>query len=126
MTLRELDTVVLERDLPTHALRRGDVGAVVAVQSPTAVEVEFVRASRQTQAIVKGDTRTETIPLTCLSSEQAGQLLSPYVRSNGSIYYVAKPPLKIITVRATPAELQTVHELLARFDGPGRPGCAAP
>ena len=53
MTLRELDTVVLERDLPTHALRRGDVGAVVAVHSPTAVEVEFVRASRQTQAIVE-------------------------------------------------------------------------
>ena len=53
MTLRELDTVVLERDLPTHALQRGDVGAVVAVHSPTAVEVEFVRPSGQTQALVE-------------------------------------------------------------------------
>ena len=52
MTLHELDTVVLERDLPTHGLRRGDVGAVVHVHSPTAVEVEFVRASGHTQALV--------------------------------------------------------------------------
>ncbi|MGQ0643836.1 MAG: DUF4926 domain-containing protein [Gemmatimonadaceae bacterium] len=53
MTLRELDTVVLERDLPNHGLRRGDVGAVVQIHSATAVEVEFVRASGQTQALVE-------------------------------------------------------------------------
>jgi hypothetical protein len=53
MTLHELDTVVLERDLPTHGLRRGDVGAVVHVHSSTAVEVEFVRASGHTQALVE-------------------------------------------------------------------------
>ena len=52
MTLRELDTVVLERDLPTYGLRRGDVGAVVHVHSDTLVEVEFVRASGRTQALV--------------------------------------------------------------------------
>lgn len=53
MTLHELDTVVLERDLTNHGLRRGDVGAVVHVHSPAAVEVEFVRASGQTQALVE-------------------------------------------------------------------------
>lgn len=53
MTLRELDTVVLERDLPAHGLRKGDVGAVVHVHSEAAVEVEFVRASGQTQALVE-------------------------------------------------------------------------
>ncbi len=57
MTLHELDTVVLERDLPTHGLRRGDVGAVVHVHSPTAVEVEFVRASGHTQALATADLR---------------------------------------------------------------------
>lgn len=60
MSLHELDTVVLERDLPTHGLRKGDVGAVVHVHSPTAVDVEFVRASGQTQALVElavGDLR---------------------------------------------------------------------
>lgn len=53
MTLRALDTVVLERDLPTHGLRKGDVGAVVHVHSDSAVEVEFVRASGHTQALVE-------------------------------------------------------------------------
>ncbi|MEX1113471.1 MAG: DUF4926 domain-containing protein [Patescibacteria group bacterium] len=29
MTFRELDTAVLDRDLPEHDLRRGDLGAIV-------------------------------------------------------------------------------------------------
>ena len=52
MSIRELDTVVLERDLPEHGLRRGDLGAVVHVYDAQRVDVEFVRLSGQTQAIV--------------------------------------------------------------------------
>ena len=48
-----LDTVVLEKDLPEHGLRRGDLGAVVEVYEPDGLEVEFVRASGQTQALVE-------------------------------------------------------------------------
>jgi hypothetical protein len=51
-TLRELDTVALLRDLPEHGLRSGDVGAVVHVHTGDVVEVEFVRASGDTQALV--------------------------------------------------------------------------
>lgn len=47
-----LDVVVLEHDLPAHGLRRGDLGAVVAVYGPDAVAVEFVAASGRTQALV--------------------------------------------------------------------------
>lgn len=47
-----LDTVVLNRDLPGHGLRVGDLGAVVEVYEPDGVEVEFVRASGHTQAVV--------------------------------------------------------------------------
>jgi len=47
-----LDTVVLDRDLPEHGLCRGDLGAVVEVYEPDGVEVEFVRASGNTQALV--------------------------------------------------------------------------
>lgn len=53
MMLRELDTVVLERDLPEHELRRGDLGAVVHVYDESNVDVEFVRASGRTQALVR-------------------------------------------------------------------------
>jgi hypothetical protein len=48
-----LDTVVLEKDLPQHGLRRGDLGAVVELYVPDGLVVEFVRASGQTQALVE-------------------------------------------------------------------------
>lgn len=53
MNFEVLDTVVLERDLPEHGLRRGDLGAIVEVYQPDGLEVEFVRASGQTQALVE-------------------------------------------------------------------------
>jgi len=52
MRFKELDTVVLDRDLPEHGLRRGDLGAVVAAYEPDGLEVEFVTASGKTQAVV--------------------------------------------------------------------------
>jgi hypothetical protein len=52
MPVKVLDTVVMKADLPSHCLKRGDVGAVVQVYSPDAIEVEFVTASGHTQAVV--------------------------------------------------------------------------
>src|SRR6185295_194441 len=52
MRVKELETVVLDRDLPEHGLREGDFGAVVQVYSPENLEVEFVTASGRTQALV--------------------------------------------------------------------------
>jgi len=49
---RELDTVVLVRDLPESGLRCGDLGAVVQDYGGEAVEVEFVTASGRTQALL--------------------------------------------------------------------------
>ena len=44
---------LLNRDLPEHGLRRGDLGAVVTVYEPDGLDVEFVRASGRTQALVE-------------------------------------------------------------------------
>ena len=52
MRFKELQTVVLNRDLPDQGLRRGDRGAVVQTYEPDGLEVEFVRASGQTEALV--------------------------------------------------------------------------
>ena len=52
MRFRELDTVVLSRDLPTFGLRAGDLGAVVHAHEPGGLEVEFVTASGRTEALV--------------------------------------------------------------------------
>jgi hypothetical protein len=51
MAFELLETVVLNRDLPAHGLRAGDLGAVVEVYADDGVEVEFVRASGQTKAL---------------------------------------------------------------------------
>ncbi len=52
MTLRSLEVVVLNEDLPSHGLKRGDLGTIVEVYALDAVEVEFVTASGRTQALV--------------------------------------------------------------------------
>lgn len=60
MKVNLLDTVVLDRDLPQHGLRKGDLGAVVEIYEPDGLEVEFVTASGKTQALVTlrvGDVR---------------------------------------------------------------------
>jgi hypothetical protein len=52
MSYRELDPVVLIRDIPEFDLRRGDLGAIVQIYGLTGLEVEFVRLSGLTQALV--------------------------------------------------------------------------
>jgi Domain of unknown function (DUF4926) len=42
MIYKLLDTVVLNRDLPEHGLRSGDLGTAVQVYAPHGLEVEFV------------------------------------------------------------------------------------
>ena len=49
---RELETVVLRHDIPRSGLKAGDLGAVVHVYAPEAIEVEFVTASGRTQALL--------------------------------------------------------------------------
>ena len=51
--MKELDAVVLTRDLPAHGLKAGDVGAIVHMpDTGDAFEVEFVRADGRTVAVV--------------------------------------------------------------------------
>ena len=52
MEFRTLDVVVLNRDLPSDGLRKGDLGAVVHVYPPGGLEVEFVTAAGKTKAVV--------------------------------------------------------------------------
>jgi hypothetical protein len=46
------DTVVLVNDLPKHGLRACDLGAVVDIRLPDALDVEFVTASGRATALV--------------------------------------------------------------------------
>jgi len=51
--IKELETIVLSRDLPEYGLNRGDIGAVVHCYAEgKAYEVEFVTGEGQTIAVV--------------------------------------------------------------------------
>ena len=60
MRYKVLETVVLDRDLAEHGLRKGDLGSVVEIYDPDGLEVEFVTASGRTAALLTlndGDVR---------------------------------------------------------------------
>jgi len=51
--IKELDTVILARDMPERKLRMGDIGAVVHVhRDGAAYEVEFVTLGGETLCVV--------------------------------------------------------------------------
>ena len=56
--IKEMDTVVLSRDIPEHGLKQGDIGAVVHVyRESEAFEVEFITGQGDTVAVVTLETR---------------------------------------------------------------------
>jgi len=51
--MKELDSVILARDLPEHGLRKGDIGTVVLVHGEGAgFEVEFTALDGETMAVI--------------------------------------------------------------------------
>ena len=52
MKYKLLDCVVLVEDLPEFGLRAGDLGTIAAIYEPDGLEVEFVKASGETQAVL--------------------------------------------------------------------------
>lgn len=52
MRYKLLESVVLMHDIPEHELRAGDLGTVVEIYEPDGLEVEFVKASGETLAVV--------------------------------------------------------------------------
>jgi hypothetical protein len=54
--------------------------------------------------------------LTCLSPQQAADLINPYVRSHGSNWYIPKSGISVITIRGTGDELAKSRDLIAQFE----------
>ena len=70
--------------------------------------------------------RTETMQLSCLSPQQAGDIIIPYLRSSGSRYYVPSSGLSAITVRGTPDELAKSRNLILEFEKDPSAACHLP
>lgn len=50
--IKELDSVALLMDIPTHDLEKGDVGTIVTILNENTVEVEFINQAGETIAIL--------------------------------------------------------------------------
>ena len=79
----------------------------------------FLTATGQRMFNIDGlpNLHTETIALTCLSPDQAGDLIGPYLRENGSLYYVSKSGVRAITIRGSRKELATARQMIGEFEG---------
>jgi len=80
---------------------------------------------RATTEMTSNHQQTEILLLKCLPPADAGTLISPYLRTNGSLYYLPKGSMRVITVRATPDEMRQVKSLLGRFDSGPAGTCVA-
>jgi hypothetical protein len=67
----------------------------------------------------------EAMLLRCLSPGEAAELVRPHLtlRSNRVVYPAANAS-RVLTLRATPAQLQQVRSVLAAYEGTGSPACA--
>jgi type II secretory pathway component GspD/PulD (secretin) len=66
---------------------------------------------------------TETIPLSCLSPQQAADIINPYVRNRGSTYYIPTSGISAITVRGTALELARSRDIIRKFESDPAAAC---
>jgi hypothetical protein len=113
---------VAETAVRTAQRRRVGRVAVIISGAALAATIAIVSATIVIPAMNAGDDvrrstlRTETMQLTCLSPQQAADIIDPYVRSNHSKYYIPGSSISAITVQGTPGELAKSRELINRFE----------
>ena len=123
---------VAEAAIRTAHRRRVGRVAVMISGAALAATVAIVGATIVVPALNEGDAltraalRTETMQLSCLSPQQAGDIITPYIRSDGGTYYIPSSGISAITVRGTPAELAKSRNLIEDFEQDPSAACRAP
>jgi hypothetical protein len=100
-------------------------GAALAVTIWIAASLTVIPALNRSDARIGSALRTETIRLSCLTPRQAADVINPYVRSHGSIYYLPSTGISEITVRGTGAELAKSRNLIHDFESDPNAACHA-
>ena len=112
-------------EMSVHTAQRRRVGRVVVMISGAALAITiwiaaattiFPRLNPVGHQVASSVLRTETMPLTCLSPQQAADIINPYVRSRGSTYYMPTSGISAITVRGTADELAKSKSLIQEFE----------
>jgi hypothetical protein len=110
---------------------RRRVGGLVVMASGTALVLTIWIAAATTviprmnsaEADGRNALRTETIPLTCLSPQQAADIINPYVRGHRSKYWVPSSGISAITVQGNALELAKSRDLIRQFEKDPKAAC---
>jgi hypothetical protein len=101
-------------------------GAIIIwIVSATMVVPGLQRAGVIGSGQDRGGMRTETMQLSCLSPQQAADIINPYVRSNHSKYWIPGSGISAITVQGTPGELAKSRDLITEFERDPNAACRA-
>jgi hypothetical protein len=63
--------------------------------------------------------------LSCLSPQQAADIIQPYIRSRDSRIYISNSGISALTVRGTPDELAKSRDLINHFERDPSAACRA-
>jgi hypothetical protein len=115
----------------SHRRRMGRV--VVMLSGAALIATIWITAATLIIPMFEDDTpgpqstlRTETIALSCLSPEQAGDIIEPYITTHRSTYYAPRSGISAITVRGTADELAKARELIREFESDAAAACRVP
>lgn len=132
--LPPLSNPIAIAELSVIASKRRRLGRVAVMISGAALIVTIWIAAALTviPAMNEGDVNdasalhTETMQLSCLSPQQAADIINPYVRSHGSTYYIPTTGISAITVRGTREELARSRNLIHDFENDPKAACKLP
>jgi hypothetical protein len=133
-TLPPLSNPLSVAEAAVRMSHRRRVGRVVVMLSGAAlVATIWITAATLIIPMFDDDTpgpqstlRTETIALSCLSAEQAGDIIEPYIRTHRSAYYAPRSGISAITVRGSAEELAKARELIREFESDPAAACRVP
>ena len=113
------------RETPRRRSRMWALTAAVAALIAVGALRRSQPAPAGDAAVPGGPIVEEAILLRCLSPGEAAELVRPLLglRSNSVVYSPAHAP-RVLTIRATPAQLQKVKSVLEKHEGAGAPTCA--
>jgi hypothetical protein len=109
--------------------RRRRVGKVVVFLTGTALAATIFTSlfvtdfGKRVLGVNNAALFTETIPLTCLSPAQAADIVDPYLRTNGSLYYIGKNGVQAITVRGSEGQIAKSKQLIRQFENDPKAAC---
>jgi hypothetical protein len=101
-------------------------GAALIVTIWIAAALTVIPALNRSDLNIATALHTETMQLSCLSPQQAADIINPYVRSHGSTYYLPTTGISAITVRGTLEELRKSRNLIHDFESDPKAACHLP